>query len=100
DGVVRGSPGVIKYNNLFYAPLPLVAISAYIESPLSIDVTKSGIETIRVGTLSIPTNEWGKILINYRGGGKTFPHISATDILNKNIPSDALNDKIVIVGAT
>ena len=28
DGVVRGSPGVIKYNNIFYAPLSLVSISA------------------------------------------------------------------------
>lgn len=100
DGAVRCAPGVIKYNNLFYAPLPLVSTSAYLESPLSIEVTKNGVEAIRVGTLAVPTNELGKILINYRGGGKTFPHISATDILNKNIPNNVLKDKVVIVGTT
>ena len=100
DGVVRWSPGVIKCNNQFYAPLSIVSIGAYLDRPLSINMAKSGIEAIRVGSLSVPINRWGKILINYRGKGKTFPHISITDILNRDIPNDALKDKIVIVGTT
>lgn len=100
DGVVRAVPTIVKYDNAFYAPLTLVAMSAYWGNPLSIALHKGGVQSVHIGTLSIPTNTMGKMLINYRGEHKTIPHISVTDILNNNTPDRALKDKVVIVGAT
>ena len=100
DGVVRWMPGVLRFNDTLYAPLSLVAASAYLEEPLGLEVAEYGVEEIRLGAFTVPTDEYGRILINYRGEEKTFPHIPITDILNDNVDPDALLDKIVIVGAT
>ncbi len=100
DGVVRWIPAVFKFNNLLYAPLSLVTASASLDDPISVKIAEHGVEGVQIGGLSIPTDELGRILINYRGEEKTFPHISITDILNDNIDDNVLKDKIVIVGAT
>ncbi|MDO9567631.1 MAG: adenylate/guanylate cyclase domain-containing protein [Candidatus Desulfaltia sp.] len=100
DGVVRWMPGVFKCAEKLYAPLSLIALSAYLESPISINIGEYGVERVQVGKIMVPTDELGRILINYRGAGKTFPHIPVTDILNNNIADTVVKDKIVIVGAT
>lgn len=100
DGVVRRMPAVLKFNDMLYAPLSFMSASAYLDDPVSVNVAEHGIEEIRIGQLAIPTDELGRILINYRGPEKTFSHISITDILNENISEHVVKDKIVIVGAT
>ena len=46
DGVVRWMPGVIRFNEVLYAPLSLVAASAYLEEPLGLQVAEYGVEEI------------------------------------------------------
>lgn len=100
DGTVRRMPSVIRFDEDLYAPLALMAISAYLDSPPSVTVSDYGVTELQIGDLYIPTDELGFILINYRGGEKTFPHISVTDILREEVPPEMLKDKIVLVGAT
>ncbi|MBW2250272.1 MAG: CHASE2 domain-containing protein [Deltaproteobacteria bacterium] len=100
DGVVRWLPAVLKFRESLYAPLSLVSVSAFLNSPLSITIDEYGVQSIQTGNLSIPTDESGRILINYRGEEKSFPHISITDILSGNVPVNILKDKIVLIGAT
>jgi len=100
DGVVRWLPAVLKFRESLYAPLSLVSVSAFLDSPLSITIDEYGVQGIQIGNLSIPTDESGRILINYRGEEKSFPHISITDILSGNVPANMLKDKIVVIGAT
>jgi adenylate cyclase len=100
DGVVRRLPTVLKFRDELYAPLSIVSLSAYLDAPVWVNVAEHGVEELKIGEISIPTDEEGRILINYRGPEKTFPHISITDILNDNVPEDMLEDKIVLVGAT
>lgn len=100
DGVVRWMPAVIKFKDNIYAPLSLMTVSSFLDTSLKVKVAEYGIEEINIGDLSVPVDELGRILINYRGKEMTFPHIPITDILNKNIPDNAFKDKIVMVGAT
>ena len=100
DGVVRKIPLAIRFNEKLYAPLSLKAVGAYLDAPLSIRVDDSGVTDIRVGERSIQVDDRGEIYINYRGEAQTFPHISATDILNDRVPAEMLKDKIVLIGAT
>ncbi|MBI9082503.1 MAG: CHASE2 domain-containing protein [Desulfobacterales bacterium] len=100
DGVVRWIPAVIEFRDHLYAPLSLMSLSAYLDAPLSVKVADYGIEEVNLGKLAVPTDELGRILINYRGREKTFPHISITDILHDEVPKEMLRDKIVMVGAT
>ena len=100
DGVVRWIPGVFRFKDMLYAPLSLNTISAYVDRPLSASVAEFGVERLQVGDLTIPADELGRIFVNYRGKGNTFPHISVTDILKGQVPPEMLKDKIVMVGAT
>ncbi len=100
DGVVRWIPAVFKLNGTLYAPLSIVSAGAYLDSPISVDVSDQGVKGLNIGSMFVPTDELGRILINYRGPEKTFPHIPITDILHDNVSEDLLKDKIVLVGAT
>lgn len=100
DGVVRWIPGVIQFKDVLYAPLSLMSVSAFLDRPLSVSVAEYGIEEIKIGDIVIPTDEFGRMLINYRGEEKTFPHIPVTDVLSGTVSDDVLKDKIVLVGAT
>ncbi|MDY6831859.1 MAG: adenylate/guanylate cyclase domain-containing protein [Thermodesulfobacteriota bacterium] len=101
DGVVRRMTMVMQFNNTLYAPLSLKAAGAYLEEPLSITVEEDyGVASLMLGDLSIPVDERGDLLINYRGPEKTFPHIPVTDILNDTVDEGLIRDKIVLVGAT
>ncbi len=100
DGVVRRIPLAIRFKEGFYAPLSLKAVSAYLDAPLSISIGDVGVSGINVGDLSVPVDDRGEIIINYRGPEHTFPHISAIDILHDRTPAEALRDKIVLIGAT
>ncbi len=100
DGAVRWVPLVLQCQKHLYAPLSVQAIRAYTgRSPTPI-IDDYGVQKIQTGKLTAPTNELGSLMVNYRGGGKTFPHISITDILSHRLPPETFEDKIVLVGAT
>ncbi|WP_414577851.1 CHASE2 domain-containing protein [Anabaena sp. CCY 9402-a] len=40
-----------------------------------------------------------QILMNYRGGLNSFPHISLTDVLENRIPANFIRDRLVLIGA-
>ncbi len=100
DGVVRWIPAVLKFRDNLYVPLSLMTVSAYHNEPLSVKIANFGVKSIDIGTQSIPTDEFGRVLINYHGPEQTFPHISITDILNDAVAPEMLADKIVMIGAT
>jgi len=100
DGVVRWLPAVYRCQGSLYAPLALMAASAYLNEPLSVTIDDYGIVDIQIGPITIPTDEQGKILINYRGKPETFAHLSISDILEGKISDRQLKDKIVMIGAT
>ena len=62
----------------------------------------SGIELeyLRLGDLSIPVNEQVAVYIPYRGPQESFAFVSAGDVLRGAAPQAALNDKIVLLGAS
>jgi len=93
-------PAAVAYDTAFYAPLALVAMSAYWGNPPSMTLHRGYVQSVQIGTVSIPTNPVGRMLINYRGRQKTIPHISVADILTDAVPRGELKDKVVIVGAT
>jgi adenylate cyclase len=93
-------PGVLRFEDGLYGPLSLVAASAYYDLPLSLNITDYGVESVHIGDVRVPTDELGRILINYRGEEKTFPHVSITDILNGRVDDAVFAGNIVIVGAT
>ena len=101
DGTVRWIPLVIRYQDRYYCALSLAVLQKFMDNPpLALRIAEFGVEQMRLGNLLIPTNEEGRLLINYRGPQKTFPHYSATDVIHGRVPEKAFQGKIVLVGAT
>ncbi|SDU36653.1 CHASE2 domain-containing protein [Desulfobacula phenolica] len=101
DGVIRTLPTLVKFRDDMYAPLSIKILSAYLEEEPQGIISDYGITSFSIGQqIDFPTDEKGMLYINYRGGEKTFPHLSVTDILNNKIDKYAVKDKIIIIGAT
>jgi len=92
---------VIKYQDRFYCSLSLAVLQKYLDNPpLALRIAEYGVDQIRLGKVTIPANEEGRLLINYRGPQKMFPHYSATDIIHERVSKNAFQGKIALVGAT
>jgi len=100
DGVVRRIPAVFNFAGELYAPLSIQTLSAALGTQPLLVVAEDGINRIQIGDIRIPTDELGRVMINYRGDAKSFKHIPVTHILNDQVDTAELKDRIVLVGAT
>lgn len=101
DGTVRRVPMVIQCQDKYYMPLSLQTLRYYLgDAPAALDVSELGVESVRVGDFRLPTDEIGRLLVNYRGPGGTFPHVPVADILAGRVEKGAFRDKVVLVGPT
>ena len=99
DGIIRRMPLLIEYHGSLYPSFALAAIMQ-LQSNSAVQLqTSAGLRfsTMSVGRYKFPVSRRGDFLINpYRQ--KTKPHISAADVLGENLPENALNKEIILVG--
>jgi adenylate cyclase len=99
DGELRWEMLAIDYQGDYYAPIGLQAARLF--RGLSNEDLKLDYDgEVGLGDTSIPTDEHGRMLINYRGPSGTFPTYSIADILDRTIPKGTFKDKIILIGAT
>lgn len=102
DGILRWMPLITQCGENIFPALPVLCSWLYLGEPqLMVKVAGFGVQGIQMGEQRfIPTDENGKMLINYLGPEKTYPHLSVTDILKGRIPRGTFQDKIVLLGVT
>ncbi|MEW6261584.1 MAG: adenylate/guanylate cyclase domain-containing protein [Thermodesulfobacteriota bacterium] len=101
DGTVRWVPIAIKCRDDFFLPLSVQGLRQFLGGvPASITLNELGVDRVAVGNYNLPTDETGRLLVNYRGPEKTFPHYPITDILAGRLPQGTFKNKLVLVGAT
>lgn len=101
DGFYRRAPLTIRFDGQMSLPLSMAMLQVYQPKlPLAIRFADSGVESVRVGSVLIPVAEDGEMLINYRGPGKTFRHVSAVDVIARRVQPELLRGKVVLVGVT
>ncbi|MDH4225319.1 MAG: adenylate/guanylate cyclase domain-containing protein, partial [Deltaproteobacteria bacterium] len=102
DGMVRRVHLLMRHNNNVYPSLDLQMLRHYFgDAPISVLADEnSGIMEIDVGDMPIYPNLDGSILLNYKGPSQTFPHYSIYDVVERTLPVEALEGKLVLVGAT
>jgi adenylate cyclase len=101
DGVVRWMPMVIQAGDALFPPLSVATVWQALGRPrLQVDIASEGVKGIRIGPRFVPTDEQGRLLIDYAGPRFTFPSWSIADIVAGAVPEDAFRDRIVLVGAT
>jgi len=101
DGVVRAAPMAMALGENMVAPLAIQTLRFSGKDPswLILDLEPFGIAGIQWEGGWIPTSEEGFLIINYRGRARTFPYVSAVDVLKERIERDQIREKIVLVGA-
>ncbi|MFH0947768.1 MAG: adenylate/guanylate cyclase domain-containing protein [Elusimicrobiota bacterium] len=86
DGVVRKMMPVMEYQGVIYPHISVAIASTYLDKPWQ----------KLVKNLSLDKN--GEMLINYAGEFETFKYISYSKIVDGNVDSKLLKNKIVLVG--
>ncbi len=100
DGVLRRAPLVASCGDHLYVSLSLAMVETLADARAMVIGDAHGLHEIRVGRASIPTDEGGRILINYRGPAGSFPQYSAVDVLEGRVARAALKGTAVLVGPT
>ncbi len=101
DGVVRSIPMLISYQGNLYPSLSLEMIrNAMQEKIITVNYDNDIVESISIGNLNIPTDMYGRMIINYAGGGKSYRYISAVDIYNNNIDKSLIQNKFALIGTS
>lgn len=101
SGIIRSVPLVMRYEGFLYPSLSLELIRiAYGEDTISVNYDEVGIESINVGEITIPTDMFGRLLLNFRGKEKSFQYISASDILNNKFKPKDIENKIILLGTS
>ena len=104
DGVIRRNPLLIRYHDSLYPSLALEAARLFLLSKISLVTAPYGktqrLEGVKIGNNVIPTDDRSQVIIPYEGGSYSFPYFSASDVLNKKIPLNAFDGKIIFVGTS
>ncbi len=101
DGVVRSIPLFISYEGMPYPALTLEMFRIVMGiNRVFINYGENGIESVKLGDVVIPTDRYGRMLINYRGPQKSYRYISAADIYNKKINRSDIEGKVILIGTS
>lgn len=102
DGIIRSVPLMMKYENALFPALSLEMVRfGEDENKIYINYNgNDGISSIELGKHNIPTDRFGRMIVNFYGGAHTFEYISATDILNERIPPEKIKDRYILIGTS
>ncbi len=99
DGVTRYEYLAIQQGNReeYFPSLGLELARRSLNVPKEQMVLMLG-ESVRLGDRVIPIDQKARLLIDFAGPERSFPLVSATDVLHGRIPEGRFKDKVVIVG--
>lgn len=100
DGTIRRVPLALRYGDEVAVPLALATLRQAGGQRLSLVLDRGGVQSLRWGEVELPVDRHGFLRIDYRGPARTFPHLSATDVLRDRVAANAVEGKIVLVGVT
>ncbi|WP_201523388.1 CHASE2 domain-containing protein [Aliarcobacter butzleri] len=100
-GIIRSVPLVISYDDTIYPSLALEVIRVMNGTQkVVVQYDENGISNIVLDDISIPTDRYGRMLINFRGPERSFKYISAIDIYNNSFDKSEIDGKIVLIGTS
>lgn len=105
DGFIRRSPLVLRYEDRLLPSISLEAARLYaLAEDIHVEMQTAGnlvnVEGVKIGNQLIPTDAEGRVLIPYRGPQRSFPYISAIDVLNDKIDPELFESSIVFIGTS
>jgi len=99
DGTTRWEALVFEHRGYYYPSLGAQAVRLALNleaSALKLDFGRA----LEIGPVQVPVDPRNRMLVDYAGPVGTFRYLSAVDLLTGKVPSEAVRDRIVFVGAT
>ena len=109
DGKIRSAPMLWSWGDRrLYPSLALEAYRLFQGAPgIAVRMDENGVKEICVGKSRIPTDAFGRMILNYRALGTSdlaqpasFPHLSAQRVLAGQFDPAQVRGRIVIVGTS
>lgn len=106
SGIVRTVPLLILYEDILYPHLILemlreVRFAEGMEELPKVAVAENGLSGLHFDGKLIPTDRKAQLLVNYRGHQRTFPYVSAADVIAERPEAlKQLKGKLVLVGTS
>jgi serine/threonine-protein kinase len=99
DGKVRRDPLVVNYEGHYYPSMALqLARAATGVNRMQVKLDPG--EAVTMGPRSIPTDDGGMLLVDYRGPAGTLASVSAAKVLDGADDLQVLSGRVVVVGVT
>ena len=101
DGILRRVALLAEVDGRVYPSLALAAVTASQRAgDLVLRIENVNASTLSIGDRVVPLDGRSNLLLGFRGKKRTFPYLSAADVLNGKIATDAVRGKVVFVGTT
>ena len=111
DGVLRRVPLLMEFNGKIHPALALASVSEVLGRPelalrvahvnaASLLVTHQAEDGPEADRWEVPLDGKSNLLLRYRGGKRTFPYVSAVDVLTGQVPDGTFAGKLVLIGTT
>ncbi len=111
DGVVRRVPLLAELDGAYYEAFSLAVVRTWLSletaerkpPPVAPDFPSegsTGMESLKVGRLTIPVDEQAAALVPYAGKRQSFPYLSLADVLAGRVRPGELKGKIALIGTT
>ena len=102
SGIIRSVPLVMKYEDVVYPSLSMEMVRILTEAnKVYVNYGDDiGVQSVESGPIEIPTDNFGRMLVNYRGPAFTYPYLSAVDIYNGNFNPEDVAGKFVLIGTS
>jgi adenylate cyclase len=104
-GIFRYAPLILRHDSDVYPLLALEAAKIYLLANqvelIAHEYDESTIiEELKLDNTKIPTDQFGRILIPYRGPAYSFSYASATDVLNETVLPEKIANRIIFIGSS
>jgi adenylate cyclase len=101
DGILRRVPLLAELDGRVYPGLALAAVAATTGARnVSLQISNVNAATLSIDDRIVPVDGKSNLLLRYRGEKRTFPYLSAADVLNGQVPGERVRGRIVFVGTT
>ncbi len=109
DGKFRRFPLLMRDGDKAYVSLATQIVRSLLGNPpIRLEIADGyaegeieyGLEAMHIGSIRVPVDYRGAILVPYLGRQGSFPYISLTEVLNAQIEPEVLENAVAIIGTS